>query len=327
MARMPGAKWQPLATNFASQPKMRAYDIICVHTMVGGLIGTDGYFRTGNGLGYAGTESHFGTGGEGEIVQWQDTLYQAEANLNGNHHILSIENADMGPGFPKWNTQDGSAVPAFTEAQREAIAQIIAWACKAHNIPCVLIPDAKPGRRGIGYHRQGVPGYMVAGAERWSNAQGKVCPGNRRVAQIPGIIKRAQAILAANNGLTKPTTTTNTNITVNREDNEMNTDERKIVDETSLVVKEILGQMGGRLDGGKVIWGTNVEFGGDPVKGKTADGTLVHAVRKLTAAVNDLPRRVVEDNVLVNYEDQKVNLRSVLNGVERRLVELLTPKA
>lgn len=195
MARMPSAKWQPLAANFASQPKMRAYDIICIHTMVGGLIGTDGYFRNGNGVGYAGTESHFGTGGAGEIVQWQDTAYQAEANLNGNHHILSIENADMGFGFPKWNTNNGAEVPAFTAAQCEAISQIIAWACRTHNIPCELIPDAKPGRRGIGYHRQGVPGYMVPGAEKWSNATGKVCPGNRRVAQIPGIIARARQIL------------------------------------------------------------------------------------------------------------------------------------
>jgi len=39
-----------------------------------------------------------------------------------------------------------------------------------------------------------VPGYMAAGAEQWSTAQGKVCPGNRRIAQIPQIITRAQQI-------------------------------------------------------------------------------------------------------------------------------------
>ena len=195
MARMPDAKWQPLAANWADQPVMKTFDIVCIHTMVGGLIGTDGYFRTGNGVGFAGTESHFGTGGEGEIVQWQDTSRRADANLDGNWHVISIENADMGPGFPKWNTNDGAAVPAFTEAQMDAVAKIVAWACKTHNIPCELIPDAKPGRRGVGYHRQGVPGYMVTGAEKWSSAPGKVCPGDRRIKQIPEIIRRAKLLL------------------------------------------------------------------------------------------------------------------------------------
>jgi hypothetical protein len=195
MGRMPEARWQPLAADWAAQPRMRAYDIICLHTMVGGLIGTDGYFRKGNGLGYAGTESHFGTGGGGEIVQWQDTAHQADANLNGNWHVISIENADMGPGFPAWNIEDAGQIPAFTEAQMDANARIIAWACREHDIPCSTIPDAKPGRRGIGWHRQGVPGYMVAGAEQWSNANRKSCPGDRRIGQVPEIVRRAQTLL------------------------------------------------------------------------------------------------------------------------------------
>jgi hypothetical protein len=104
----------------------------------------------------------------------------------------------MGPGFAAWNTNDGSAVPGFTPAQIEANAKIIAWANKTHGIPMELIPDAKPGRRGVGFHRQGVPGYMVAGAEKWSNATGKVCPGNRRVAQVPQVIDRARQIAGVN---------------------------------------------------------------------------------------------------------------------------------
>jgi hypothetical protein len=189
MAIMPGAVWRPLPSGAVSTARMSAFDIICIHTMVGSLAGTDSYFRTGS------ANSHFGTGGDGTIYQWVDTSIQSWANLNGNHHVISIENADIGPEFPKWNTNSGAEVPAFTGAQIEAIAKVVAWTCKTHNIPCELIPDAKPGRRGIGYHRQGVPGYMVAGAEKWSNATGKVCPGDRRVAQIPQIIARAKQIL------------------------------------------------------------------------------------------------------------------------------------
>src|SRR4051794_41971879 len=117
MARMPGAAWQPLASNWAAQPRMTAHDIICIHTMVGGLIGTDSYFRQGNGLGYAGTESHFGTGGYGEKVQWQDTAYQAEANLHGNWDVLSIENPDMGPGVPGGNINRPAQLAALPPPQ------------------------------------------------------------------------------------------------------------------------------------------------------------------------------------------------------------------
>jgi hypothetical protein len=177
---------------------MSRFDIICIHTMVGSLAGTDSYFRSGNGAGFSGTESHFGTGSDGSIWQWQDTAFRAEANLNGNHRLISIENADYGIGFGTWNTNDGGAVPAFTAAQAEAIARILAWASKEHNIPLVLIPDSAPGRRGVGYHRQGVDPYRVSGGEQWSLAYGKVCPGNKRIAQIPGIIARARQIAAGN---------------------------------------------------------------------------------------------------------------------------------
>jgi hypothetical protein len=112
-----------------------------------------------------------------------------------------VECADVGAPFPVWNTNDGAAVPAFSAPQIETLAQLIAAMCKAHNIPCVLIPDSKVGRRGIGYHRLGVPGYMLPGTEQWSTAQGKVCPGNRRIAQIPQVIARAQQILNGDSDL------------------------------------------------------------------------------------------------------------------------------
>lgn len=175
----------------ASRTKMAAYDIVCLHTMVGTLDGTDGYFRRLT----TGVNSHFGTSGAGKIYQWVDTAFRSGANMNGNHRVISVENADIGPEFPAWNTNDGGAVPAFTPAQIEVNAQIIAWAHRTHGIPIELIPDSKPGRRGIGYHRQGVPGFAVAGGELWSASRGKVCPGNRRIAQIPAIIARARAIV------------------------------------------------------------------------------------------------------------------------------------
>lgn len=203
----PPAKWRPLGDE-QTEPMMRAHDIFGIHTMVGGLLGTDGYFRRGNGLAFQGTESHYGVGGDadgpeldGEPWQWQDRLYEADANLEGNPRIISAECSD-GARTP---------VPPFSPAQYETLAQLIAWestieahaACPADwmchqiGIPLELIPDSKPGRRGVGYHRLGVDPWRVAGGELWSSSSGKICPGDARIAQLPGIIARAREIVGA----------------------------------------------------------------------------------------------------------------------------------
>lgn len=176
---------------------MSAHDIICVHTMVGYLKSTDSMFRSG---GYSGTESHFGVGGrwgadadaglDGRAYQWQDTVYEADANLDGHWHVISIETADNAPS----RVED---IAEWTPRQCTTIARIIAWACDVYDIPAVLIPDTRRGRRGIAYHRQGCehsdgigshPGWLVSGGERWSGAVGKGCPGPRRIRQLSDVI-------------------------------------------------------------------------------------------------------------------------------------------
>ncbi len=203
---MPGADYRPLEPT-QRQSRMSAHDIVCIHTMVGSLGGTDNYFKQN---GWGGTESHLGTGHDGTLYQWQDFSYRAEANYQGNHRVFSIENADRGAGFPSWDSGDPSQVPAFTAAQIEINAKILAfltdkanhagcpstWKCRQEGIPLALIPDSKPTRRGIGYHRQGCPPGVVEGGEKWSTSYGKVCPGRRRIAQIPQIIERAKALRA-----------------------------------------------------------------------------------------------------------------------------------
>lgn len=187
MARMPAARW---VGPHHDNGTMSRYDIVCLHTIVG----------------YAPAHAaHFSTAGDGTIYQSRDTRYRSAANLNGNHRVISIENADHGPEFPRWG---GSNVPAFSEAQIEAIAKICAWAHKTHGIPLVACPDSRPGSRGIAYHRQGIDGNFgpfkyggrKPGGEVWSSSFGKVCPGDRRISQIPEIIKRARVIA----GLDKP---------------------------------------------------------------------------------------------------------------------------
>lgn len=184
--------WRPLANNWASQSRMARYDLLIFHTMVGSLGGTDDYFRAD---GYGGSESHFGVGHDGTCYQWQDTDFRAEANGAANPRAVSVETADVGAGFPAWNTNDGSQVPSWTDSQVNRLVALTVWVCKAHNIPCILVPDSRPERRGVAWHRLGVPGYIVSGGEAWSSARGKACPGTRRIAQIPGIVARAALVL------------------------------------------------------------------------------------------------------------------------------------
>ena len=203
MLTYPGAAYKPLGPQ--TEPRMTGHDIVCLHTMVGYLSSTDAYFRTANGAGYQGTESHFGVGGrwgkdgtlglDGTVWQWQDIAYQADANLDGNPTTISIETADNA----------ARPIKPWTPLQCEAIAQILAWLCsrEAHaecpsswtchreGIPLAVIPDTKPGRRGIGYHRQGCDPWRVNGGVKWSGSSGKDCPTEARIAQIPAVIARA----------------------------------------------------------------------------------------------------------------------------------------
>jgi hypothetical protein len=203
-SRYPRAIWSPLGPQ--TQSRMTAHDILCLHTMVGSLSSTNNYFRQG---GFSGTESHYGVGDatDPRILQWQDRAYRADANLDGNDRVISVETADTRGEFKAWS---GSNVPAWTAWQLRVLAELVAWecsvaahaacpaswACHRSGIPLVLIPDTKPGRRGVGYHRQGVDPWRVSGGEKWSSSRGKVCPGDRRVAQVPAVIAAAKRIVA-----------------------------------------------------------------------------------------------------------------------------------
>ena len=172
MARMPGAEW--LGEHSPKTPMSR-YDIVCIHTIVG----------------YAPAHAaHFSTHDDGRIGQSRDTKYRSAANLEGNHRVIAIEN------------EDGAKDVPLTDKQVDACAKILAWAHKTHGVPLQLAPNSKPGSRGLAYHRQGVDGNFggykypgrVSGGEKWSSSFGKVCPRDKRIAQLPEILRRAKLI-------------------------------------------------------------------------------------------------------------------------------------
>jgi hypothetical protein len=199
VTKFPGATYRPLEAT-QRQATMQRHDIVCLHTMVGTLTGTDRMFKAN---GWSGTESHFGVGGkwgdgrDGEIIQWQDTEHRADANLDGNRRIISIETGDNAP-------RSASDIEPWTPKQLDAIVAITVWACRKYDIPAVLLTDSGPGRRGIAYHRLGVQhsggthpaGFLQPGCEKWSTSVGKECPGPARIKQMPGIVARVAATLS-----------------------------------------------------------------------------------------------------------------------------------
>lgn len=190
----PGAAYRPLGPQ--TQPRLGTHEVVCLHTAVGSLAGTDSYFRD---QGFGGTESHFGVGGkwgpdaaaglDGVVYQWQDLDYTADANYEGNDRVISIETADNAPQLP-------ADIEAWTPAQLDAIVALVAWLCRTYDIPARLVPDTRPGTRGIGYHAQGTAASLPAGWERWSTTVGKPCPTTRRINQlISVVIPRVQLAL------------------------------------------------------------------------------------------------------------------------------------
>lgn len=216
MKKCPYAEWDPLGQQI--EPRMKAHDIVCIHTMVGYLASTRDMFKKG---GYSGTESTYGIGGDwgsdqlkdwdGKAFQWQDRAFTADANLEGNARLISIETADNAPAT-------AAKIVKWTPKQVDTLVNIIAWECTpaAHSecpeswtcrkgvqwsgitvaIPPVMVEDSKPGRRGIAYHRQGIDPWRVSGGEQWSTAYGKECPGQTRITQLRHeVIPRVQQLL------------------------------------------------------------------------------------------------------------------------------------
>ena len=181
----PMAEWRPLTRAMSTTPL--DHDVICLHTMVGTLAGSWSWSNRPGG-----TYWHFGVRSDGVCWQLQDLRFRSAANLEGNPYCIPIETSDLNEGV--WPTT--WAPRPWTQKQLDKIVQLVAWLCVRYDIPPVLIPDTKRGRRGIAYHRQGIVPYLVVGGDKWSNADYKTCPTDPRVNQIISyIIPKVQSLV------------------------------------------------------------------------------------------------------------------------------------
>ena len=190
-----------------------------------------------------GTKAHFYARKDGSLGQEIDTRFKSGAQLNGNGHYLSVE--------LQGGLDAGDLHAPMPQAQLETLGRLLAEANRRHGIPLQLMVDTRPNSdssRGLGYHRLGVPyrgvyatrtlsrvesGWLQRSGDLWfSKSQGKECPGDGRISQIPQIL--ALAMGGATGALIPPVTTTS-------EEDEMNTEQDRILREVGAVVGQLRG--------------------------------------------------------------------------------------
>lgn len=122
------------------------------------------YFKSRSG----GIESHFHVQLDGDIEQYRDTAYEADANWHANPFALSVETQGFGSG--RW-----------TLDQITSIKRLMLWARKVHDIPLRVVSTWDDSRGGWGYHTMfGAPGPWTPEA--------KSCPGAERIHQFHEVL-------------------------------------------------------------------------------------------------------------------------------------------
>lgn len=181
MALYPGAKQRHISHNYTR--KVTAKDCAILHTTASAHAQSMySWFSNPN----ANASSHFHVDNDGDVEQYLDTAYMSWANTAANPRAVTIET--QGDGTGPW-----------TKAQVVAIVKLLIWICREHNIAVRQMASSARNQTGIGWHRLGCDGNFPAlpsilagrsqrGGESWTSARGKVCPGDDRIKQIPGII-------------------------------------------------------------------------------------------------------------------------------------------
>jgi hypothetical protein len=134
---------------------------------------------------------------DGDCEQYADSERASSHCKDGNGHRLGVETQDDKP-----QTSAQANAGRWTARQCERLADLIAWGNVEHGIPIRLMRTSRRADVGVGYHRLGVP--KIDGGkdgwpdgELWTTSPGKPCPGDGRIAQVPGIVARAAVIAAA----------------------------------------------------------------------------------------------------------------------------------
>jgi hypothetical protein len=172
----PNAIFRPLPENF-TQSRI-APRTVCLHTAVSNGNSLFSFWMSSSS---EGVESHFYLRKDGTAEQYMDTSRRADCQLDGNPFCISVESWD-GAGVV-WDTDHDEDIPAWNTAQVNWLVDLLVWCHKTHGIP--LRVSRYWNDSGIAWHRK----YI--GPRPSFATKPRACPGNRRVAQIPGIVALA----------------------------------------------------------------------------------------------------------------------------------------
>lgn len=200
MAIYPDAIYKPLTVNKGRQ-RMFVYNRMNLHVAVSEAASLYGAFnRKGQ------PDSHFyvrrGTPDQiakrlpATLEQYVDTIYRANADLEGNDATISVE------------TQGGVTKPneePWDISQLLAMANLYSWAVDVHRLEKKMATSSQLGypSKGLSWHRLGVNGNFPelpnigagrlqrGGGMLYSKSRGKSCPGLAKIEQIPGIFELA----------------------------------------------------------------------------------------------------------------------------------------
>lgn len=178
MAIYPSAAWMPISNNVGgSRLTTRA---VVLHVAASEAQSLYGWFNNPAAL----ASSHFYVTYTGHVEQYVDTGSIAWTQRAGNSSCIGIETQGLGTG-------------GWTSQQMAALGKLLAWLGHLYDLPMVDMRNSNPSSVGIGLHRYGCDPWRVPTGEVWG-PQGKICPGDGRIAQFPGLLASAQAMTEVN---------------------------------------------------------------------------------------------------------------------------------
>ena len=187
MARKyPPARWRPIERNFTNRVRTETRGVILHSTGSATATSQFGWFNNPA----ADASSHLHLDVKGRWEQYVDLDKIAWTSGAGNTTTIGVET--QGDGTTAWN-----------DAQVLALVRFLRWAAKKYRFPLRTMSSSLPTQTGVGTHRLGVRGnFPTRGVQRgliqrgkgeqWSSDFGKVCPGDKRQAQWPDIVRAAQ---------------------------------------------------------------------------------------------------------------------------------------
>lgn len=196
MNTYPGAYWRPTDDN-GSMPG--APDVTSLHIAVSSAEQSV-YGWTSSAI-----ACHAYNGKDGYFEQYVHWNRKVAGVADGNSHVTTVESYDglhilQNPyreigsgGIYGSNADDGQWDPG----QCERAADMLAWQHLEYGLELRVMQTSRRSERGVAPHRLGVAPWRVSDGEVWTRHDGKRCPGDLRVQQIPAIVARASAIAAA----------------------------------------------------------------------------------------------------------------------------------